>query len=110
MILTTDDRHFSSTDFSWAEDNTPCGHCDNCLRDPATVVQRDVTSEVKHVLSIARALASRNTKVTAVQLARTARGNGDLAKQLNLARNDKVTLSTLVRRPFRDFRSFLGAE
>ena len=106
VIRTNDDRHFSSTDFSWAEDNTPCGHCDNCLRDPATVVQRDVTSEAKHVLSIARALASRNTKVTAVQLARTARGNGDLAKQLNLARNDKVTLSTLVRRPFCVFRSF----
>ena len=103
VILTNGDRHFSSAEFSWAEDNTPCGHCDNCLRDPATVVQKDVTSEAKHVLAIARALASRDTKITAFQLVRTARGNGDLAKKLNLSRSDKVTLSPLVRRPFRLF-------
>ncbi|KAH8978842.1 P-loop containing nucleoside triphosphate hydrolase protein [Lactarius akahatsu] len=88
-------KHFSSTDFSWAEDNTPCGHCDNCTRDPATVVQKDVTSEAKRVLTVARALASRNTNFTAVQLARTARGNDKLARSLNLTRGDQVTLSLL---------------
>ncbi|KAI9444014.1 ATP-dependent DNA helicase, partial [Lactarius indigo] len=88
-------EHFSSTDFSWAEDNTPCGHCDNCTRDPATVVQKDVTSEAKHVLAVAHALASRNTNFTAVQLARTARGNDKLFKSLDLAHGDQVTLSLL---------------
>ncbi|KAH9019603.1 P-loop containing nucleoside triphosphate hydrolase protein [Lactarius deliciosus] len=86
-------KHFSSTDFYWAEDNTPCGHCDNCTRDPATVVQKDVTSEAKRVLTVAHALASRNTNFTAVQLARTARGNDKLARSLNLTRGDQVTLS-----------------
>ncbi|KAI9462915.1 ATP-dependent DNA helicase [Lactarius psammicola] len=88
-------EHFSSTDFSWAEDNTPCGHCDNCIRDPASVIQRDVTPEAKRVLAVARALASRNTNFTAVQLARTARGNDKLARSLNLSRGDQVTLSLI---------------
>ncbi|KAH9059765.1 P-loop containing nucleoside triphosphate hydrolase protein [Lactarius vividus] len=88
-------KHFSSTDFSWAEDSTPCGHCDNCTRDPATVVQKDVTSEAKRVLTVARALASRNTNFTAARLAQTARGNDKLAKSLNLTREDQVTLSLL---------------
>ncbi|KAF8270129.1 P-loop containing nucleoside triphosphate hydrolase protein [Lactarius quietus] len=89
-------QHFSSSDSPWAEDKTPCGHCDNCLRDPASVVEKDVTAEAKSVLAVARALASKNTKATAVQLARTARGNGELAKLLNITRGNKVTLSTHV--------------
>ena len=97
IVLTTDGRHFSLPDYSWAKDNTPCGHCDNCVRDPASVVQNDVTSEAMRVLAVARVLASRNTKFTAVQLAQTARGSGELAKPLNLAQEDKVTLSLLVR-------------
>jgi ATP-dependent DNA helicase Q1 len=104
-----DDRHFSSTDFSWAEDKTPCGHCDNCLRDPATVVEKDVTSEAKRVLAVARALAARNTNFTAALLARTARGNSDLAKSLNLAQSDRVALSLIVRRSSGGFFSQHGS-
>jgi superfamily II DNA helicase RecQ len=99
----SDDRHFSSTDFSWTEDNTPCGHCDNCLRDPASVVEKDVTSEAKRVLAVAHALDARDTNFTVAMLARTARGNSKLAKSLNLSRRDKVTLSLLVRRSSRVF-------
>ncbi|KAN0134227.1 ATP-dependent DNA helicase [Lactarius tabidus] len=88
-------KHFSSTDFSWTEDNTPCGHCDNCLRDPASVVEKDVTSEAKRVLAVAHALDARDTNFTVALLARTARGNSKLAKSLNLSRGDKVTLSLL---------------
>lgn len=94
------DRHFSSADFSWAEDNTPCGHCDNCLRDPSSIVEKDATSEGKRILSVARALTSQNINVTALQLARAARGIGELAKDVKFAQEDKVKLSLVVR-PFR---------
>ena len=74
-VVTLTDRHLSLlSDFSSEEDITPCGHCDNCIRDPALVVEKDVTSEAKRVLAVARALASRNTNFTALQLAETARG------------------------------------
>ena len=87
--------YFSSSD--WAEDRMQCGHCDNCTRDPASVIERDVTLEARHVLAVARALRSAGLKVTAAQLAQAARGSGTLNKSLQLPSDDKVTLSPLVR-------------
>ena len=87
--------YFSSSD--WAEDRMECGHCDNCTRDPASVIERDVTLEAKRVLAVARALRSPGHKVTAAQLAQAARGSGTLNKSLPPPPGDKVTLSLLVR-------------
>ncbi|KAI0302808.1 P-loop containing nucleoside triphosphate hydrolase protein, partial [Multifurca ochricompacta] len=88
-------EYFSSFDSTWAEDNSRCGHCDNCTRDPASVVQSDVTLDAKRVLAVARILHSRKIKVTAAQLALTTRGAGPQSKLLQLAPGDKVTLSPL---------------
>ncbi|KAH9029421.1 P-loop containing nucleoside triphosphate hydrolase protein [Lactarius pseudohatsudake] len=60
---------------------------------PKTTRRADIATT--RVLTVARALASRNTNFTAVQLARTARGNDKLARSLNLTRGDQVTLSLL---------------
>lgn len=75
-----------------------CGHCDNCTRNPESVIERDVTIEAKRVLAVARALFSKKVDVTAAQLAQAARGSGSgVSKQsLQLAPGDKVTLSPLV--------------
>ncbi|KAH9983807.1 P-loop containing nucleoside triphosphate hydrolase protein [Russula compacta] len=88
-------RYFSSCD--WAEDSTRCGHCDNCTRDPASVIQSDVTLEAKRVLAIVRVFHSRKINVTTAQLAQAARGFGQQAKILQLAPGDRVTLSLVVR-------------
>jgi hypothetical protein len=88
-------RHFSGSE--QPEDNWPCGHCDNCTRDPTSVVQSDLTPDAKRVLGVARALSTQRVKVTAVQLAQAARGTGEKSKSLQLAPEDQVTLSLLVR-------------
>jgi hypothetical protein len=95
--LTNQNSYFSSSE--WAEDSTRCGHCDNCTRDPTTVIESDVTLEAKRVLAIARLLNSRKVKVTAAQLAQAARGSGPHVKLLQLNPGDRVTLSSHVRRP-----------
>jgi superfamily II DNA helicase RecQ len=87
--------YFSSSD--WAEDRMPCGHCDNCIRDPESVIERDVTPEAKRVLAVTRALRSAGHNVTTAQLAQAARGSGTLNRSLQLPGGDKVTLSPLVR-------------
>jgi hypothetical protein len=76
-----------------------CGHCDNCTRDPASVIERDVTIEAKRVLALAGALFSKKVDVTPAQLAEAARGSGSgvSKKSLQLAPGDKVSLSPLVR-------------
>ncbi len=74
-----------------------CGHCDNCTRDPESVVERDVTIEAKCVLAVARALHSTGENVTAAQLVQAARGSGAPNKTFQLTPGDKVTLSPLVR-------------
>jgi ATP-dependent DNA helicase Q1 len=74
-----------------------CGHCDNCTRDPESVVERDVTIEAKCVLTVARTLHSTGENVTAAQLAQAARGSGTPNKTFQLTPGDKVTLSPLVR-------------
>ncbi|KAI0316843.1 P-loop containing nucleoside triphosphate hydrolase protein [Amylostereum chailletii] len=68
----------------WSADGTdslePCGHCDNCTRDPTTVEDRDVTVDAWRLLKVAQT----GQKVTANQLAECVRGAGNLAKKLNL--------------------------
>jgi hypothetical protein len=73
-----------------------------------SVIQSDVTLDAKRVLGVARALCSRKVKVTAAQLAQAVRGTGEKAKALQLAPEDQVTLSFLVR-PV-SFALLLGVE
>jgi len=86
-------NYFSSSE--WAEDDARCGHCDNCTRDPKSVIESDVTPEAKRILAVARSLFSKDIKVTAAQLAQAARGNGSHAKLLQLNTGDTVKLSPL---------------
>lgn len=95
LTLTLQNSYFSSSD--WSEDNSRCGHCDNCTRDPTSVIESDVTLEAKRVLSITRLLHSKKIKVTAAQLAQAARGSGPHVKLLQLTPGDGVTLSYQVR-------------
>lgn len=95
IVLTLQSSYFSSSE--WAEDSTRCGHCDNCTRDPTSVVESDVTHEANRVLAITRLMHSRKIKVTAAQLAQAARGSGSHATLLQLAPGDRVTLSPHVR-------------
>jgi len=92
--LTHRNSYFSSSD--WAEDNTQCGHCDNCTRDPTSVIDNDVTLDAKRMLTIARDLYSRKINVTAAQLAEAARGVGRHAKLLQLSPSDRTKLSSHV--------------
>lgn len=85
-------NYFSSSD--WAEDNTRCGHCDNCNRDPSSVIESDVTLDAKRMLNLARDLHAKKIKVTAAQLAETARGSGQHAKLLQLSPSDRTKLSS----------------
>jgi len=86
--------YFSSSE--WAEDDTRCGRCDNCTRDPKSVIESDVTPDAKRILAVARSLFSREIKATAAQLAQAARGHGNHAKLLQLDPGDTVKLSPLV--------------
>lgn len=94
VTLTFQNSYFSSSD--WAEDKTLCGHCDNCTRDLASVIERDVTLDAKRMLAIARVLHSKKIKVTAAQLAQAARGLGPHVKPLQLSTNDRTKLSSHV--------------
>lgn len=94
ITLTLRSSYFSSSD--WAEDNTRCGHCDNCTRDPTLVIESDVTLDAKRMLAVARDLHSKKIKVTAAQLAEAARGSGQHAKQLQLIPSDRKKLSSNV--------------
>src|SRR6266852_3418080 len=94
ITLTFLNSYFSSGD--WAEDNTQCGHCDNCTRDPTSVIESDVTLDAKRILAVARVLYSKKIKVTAAQLAETARGSGRHAKLLQLSTSDRTKLSSHV--------------
>lgn len=85
-------NYFSSSD--WAEDNTRCGHCDNCTRDPTSVLESDVKLDARRMLTVARDLHSKKIKVTAAQLAEAARGSGQHAKLLQLSPSDRTKLSS----------------
>src|SRR6267154_3203922 len=97
ITLTPKNSYFSSSD--WAEDNTRCGHCDNCTRDPTSVIESDVTLDAKRMLAVARNLHSKQIKVIAAQLAETARGSGQHAKLLQLSPSDRTKLSSHVCSP-----------
>lgn len=94
ITLTLQNSYFSSSD--WADDNTRCGHCDNCTRDPTSVVETDVTLDAKRIISVARVLHSKKIKMTAAQLAEAVRGSGRHSKLLQLSPGDRTKLSSHV--------------
>jgi hypothetical protein len=94
ITLTLQNSYFSSSD--WADDNTRCGHCDNCTRDPTSVVETDVTLDAKRIIAVARVLHSKKIKMTAAQLAEAARGSGRHSKLLQLSPSDRTKLSSHV--------------
>jgi hypothetical protein len=94
ITLTLQNSYFSSSE--WADDDARCGHCDNCTRDPTSVVESDVTLDAKRMLAVARALHSEKIKMTTAQLAEAARGSGPLAKRLQLSPSDRTKLSSQV--------------
>jgi ATP-dependent DNA helicase Q1 len=53
-----------------------CGHCDNCLRDPATFESLDVTVEVWRILRVCEAVCEQGGRVTVSGLAELVRGLG----------------------------------
>ncbi|CAL1708476.1 unnamed protein product [Somion occarium] len=63
---------------AWSTENedalTPCGHCDNCTRDPDSVEKRNVTLESWQILKVAQAIQNAGGRVTLAQLADVARG------------------------------------
>ena len=65
---------------SWTTDDTDalahCGHCDNCVRPPETVDQRDVTVEAWQILKIAAAVQRQGGRLTLNGLGDLARGTG----------------------------------
>lgn len=54
----------------------PCGHCDNCLRDPATYETIDVTVDVWRILRVCAAVCEQGGRVTVSGLASLVRGLG----------------------------------
>jgi ATP-dependent DNA helicase Q1 len=54
----------------------PCGHCDNCTRDPDSISEQDVTLEAWQILRVAAAVAREGGRVTVGMLCDLARGNG----------------------------------
>jgi ATP-dependent DNA helicase Q1 len=68
---------------SWTTDDTDalarCGHCDNCMRPPETVDQRDVTVEAWQILKIAAAVQRQGGRLTLNGLSDLARGAGGSA-------------------------------
>lgn len=53
-----------------------CRHCDNCVRDPATIITKDVTLEAWRVLRTVRAVEQAGGKTTLAALADLVRGLG----------------------------------
>lgn len=82
--LRSPSSYFSSIEYvavnSWTEDSkdslTPCGHCDNCTRDPSTVENKDVTLDAWRVLQKMKALDGSKVKATMNELVEAARGLG----------------------------------
>ncbi|KAF5309315.1 hypothetical protein D9611_014398 [Ephemerocybe angulata] len=61
-----------------------CGHCDNCLRDPESIIKRDVTLAAWQILRIVAEIGKVQGTLTLASLAKLARGKGgskvDVAK------------------------------
>ena len=55
---------------------TPCGICDNCTRDPASVTVRNVTVEAWKTLKVIEAVVRKGGRATLANLADLVRGLG----------------------------------
>lgn len=66
----------SSQSYDADEANTPCGHCDNCQRDPATVSTLDITEQAYRALRAIEAATAQRGTLTLPQAADLVRGNG----------------------------------
>ncbi|KAI0052061.1 ATP-dependent DNA helicase [Auriscalpium vulgare] len=92
-------KHFSTQSnlalSAWsAEPLVRCSHCDNCMRAPGAVEERDITAEAWRVLRISQALKRADENVTAQKLSDCARGVGAEVKKLDIAvAGCKVSLS-----------------
>jgi ATP-dependent DNA helicase Q1 len=53
-----------------------CGICDNCLRDPASIITRDVTVESWRILKVVEEVQREGGRVTLANLADLVRGLG----------------------------------
>ncbi|EIM81881.1 ATP-dependent DNA helicase [Stereum hirsutum FP-91666 SS1] len=92
-------RYFSSIEYvavnSWTQDSkdslTPCGHCDNCTRDPSTVENKDVTLDAWRVLQKMKALDGSKVKATMNELVEAARGLGGAGSKAKKVRVDSVS-------------------
>lgn len=91
--------YFSSIEYvavnSWTQDSkdslTPCGHCDNCTRDPSTVENKDVTLDAWRVLQKMKALDGSKVKATMNELVEAARGLGGAGSKAKKVRVDSVS-------------------
>lgn len=63
--------------------DTPCGICDNCVRDRSTVVMYDISTEAVTLVTILRALKGLNNRVTLLKLMDIWKGKGLKALHLD---------------------------
>lgn len=55
---------------------TTCGICDNCLRDPESIITKDVTVECWKILRVLKQIMNQGGRVTLSNLATVVRGLG----------------------------------
>ena len=58
------------------DDDSPCGHCDNCTRDADTIETHNLTGAAWRVLRIVQAVGREDGRVTHAQLTDLVRGLG----------------------------------
>lgn len=68
--------------------DTPCGKCDNCVRDEDELVKRDITKEVKTVVLLSQALKQARERVTMLKLIQLWRGRGLSAAKVASIKED----------------------
>ncbi|CAO3645808.1 unnamed protein product [Cunninghamella blakesleeana] len=54
----------------------PCGNCDNCTRNPDTVIEEDISEETVTLVNILKKLAELNERVTMIKLIQTWKARG----------------------------------
>ncbi|CED83625.1 atp-dependent dna helicase [Phaffia rhodozyma] len=73
-------RYFSTSaslpSSAWSEREEACGHCDNCTRDPETIIQQIVTEESWKICRVATSVHQAEGRVTVSKLADLVRGLG----------------------------------
>ena len=73
-------RYFSTSaslpSKSWAEKEEPCGHCDNCTRDPTSIERKDVTVQAWKVCKVSQWVKSQDGRLTVSNLGDLVRGLG----------------------------------